>query len=172
MTTTEKTKRTVSPETRAKLSAAGMGKRLSPETRAKISEAKKGRKHSPEVRARLSEANKGKQAPPETLERLRRFRDKFCHAGVDHPKAKGWHFRSPRGVVIRGKNLRVLVEAHADLFEEEDLEPAGRYGRCRAETGLRRLTPRRKIANGSWKGWTWVLDPEFEDHLEKVLKEW
>jgi group I intron endonuclease len=50
-----------SPETRAKLSAAGKGRVLSTEERAKISAANRGRKRSPEALAKLSERMKGKQ---------------------------------------------------------------------------------------------------------------
>lgn len=57
--------RKLSPETRAKMSAAMLGKvhektqKYSPETRAKMSESKKGRKLSPETRAKISAARLG-----------------------------------------------------------------------------------------------------------------
>jgi hypothetical protein len=76
-----KGRRQLSPEHRAKLSAAKKGRPLSPEHRAKLSAARKGRKfgpHSaerraniaaalsrPEVRAKLSAAHKGKKRGPE-----------------------------------------------------------------------------------------------------------
>lgn len=66
----------LSPESRAKISAALKGKKLSPEHRAKVSAAlrgkkhspehiatQKGKKHSPETRAKISDALKGKKHP-------------------------------------------------------------------------------------------------------------
>lgn len=47
-------------ETRAKMSAARMGKEFSTETRAKLSAARLGRKHSPGTRAKISAAQVGK----------------------------------------------------------------------------------------------------------------
>ena len=52
--------RVVSPEARAKISAAQKGRNRSPETRAKLSAANKGRKHSPEHRAKMSAALAGR----------------------------------------------------------------------------------------------------------------
>jgi len=54
-----------STETRAKISATGLGRIRSPETQAKISAARKGYIHSPETRARMSEAKKGRIYSPE-----------------------------------------------------------------------------------------------------------
>ncbi len=58
-----------SPETRAKMSAAGKGKIISSETRAKMSAAakgkNKGKKHSLETRTKMSAASKGKKKSPE-----------------------------------------------------------------------------------------------------------
>ena len=86
--TVTRPKRQVSPETRAKISAAKKGQTHSPETRAKISTTMKGRNkgknnprygktHSPEARAKISAANKGennpnygKILPPETRTKL------------------------------------------------------------------------------------------------------
>lgn len=48
-----------SAETRAKLSAARIGKKLSPETRAKVSEARMGMKFSKETKARISASKSG-----------------------------------------------------------------------------------------------------------------
>lgn len=58
-------KRKVTPEFRAKLSAAGMGHEVSAETRAKISVSLK-KYTTPEVRARMSTRNKGQIISPET----------------------------------------------------------------------------------------------------------
>ena len=53
--------KTISPEIRAKISAATKGKTCSPETRAKMSDAKKNM--TSETRAKLSAAQKGKNNP-------------------------------------------------------------------------------------------------------------
>jgi hypothetical protein len=62
--------KTLSLETRAKISAATKGKTLSPETKAKMSAAQKGENHpfygktlSPETKAKMSAAMKGKNNP-------------------------------------------------------------------------------------------------------------
>lgn len=59
------------PETLAKLSAAGKGRKLSDEQRAKISARNTGRKLTPEWRAKLSAAGKGRSASDETRSKLR-----------------------------------------------------------------------------------------------------
>lgn len=64
-------RRVVSPETRAKISAACKGKKFSDETRAKISAAKMGKKHSPEARAAMSLAQTGRKHSEETLQKFR-----------------------------------------------------------------------------------------------------
>ena len=56
---------TMSPETRAKLSAAGRGRKHSPESRAKMAAAHRGVKRSPETIAKMSAANKGKKLSAE-----------------------------------------------------------------------------------------------------------
>jgi len=59
--------RIFSPETRAKMSAAGKGRKCAPfsaEHRAKISAAGKGRKLSPESRAKMSATRTGKKRKP------------------------------------------------------------------------------------------------------------
>jgi very-short-patch-repair endonuclease len=59
-------KRYVSPETRAKMSAARLGKKRSPhseETKRKIAESHRGKTHSLETREKLSQANIGKSPP-------------------------------------------------------------------------------------------------------------
>ena len=55
------TKRVVSNETRAKMSAAHKGRVVSDETKAKMSAARKGRKLSEETKAKMSAAKKGKK---------------------------------------------------------------------------------------------------------------
>ena len=60
----------LSPEARAKLSAAHKGKIITPEHRAKLSKTLKGRIISPETRAKISAANKGKIITPEHRAKL------------------------------------------------------------------------------------------------------
>ena len=90
--------KSLSPEARAKISAARKGQRLSEESKAKISASGKGRTHSPEVRAKIGASQKGKTFSPEVLARMkegqrrRRQRDKqipadlFAWAGVKETK--------------------------------------------------------------------------------------
>jgi hypothetical protein len=64
----------LSPEQRAKMSAALKGKTISPEHRAQISAALKGRTRSPEHCANMSAAQIGKKRKPhsqETIEKIR-----------------------------------------------------------------------------------------------------
>src|SRR5437763_786047 len=72
----QKRGRTLSPETRAKISQALKGKPRkphSPETRARMSEAHKGKSHSPETRAKISAAKKGEPHKPLTPEHRARM---------------------------------------------------------------------------------------------------
>jgi len=59
-----------SPEAVAKVAAALRGRKLSPETRAKMSQAKKGKKRDPEVGRKVSEALKGKPLSEETKAKM------------------------------------------------------------------------------------------------------
>jgi hypothetical protein len=60
-----------SPETRAKIGAAQLGKKYSPDIRAKMSAAKLGWKPSPEAIAKTRAANLGRKHSPETREKVR-----------------------------------------------------------------------------------------------------
>lgn len=60
-------RQTISEETRAKLSAAGKGRKRSPETRAKMAETWRGRKHTPESRAKISAARANTSAETRAL---------------------------------------------------------------------------------------------------------
>jgi hypothetical protein len=63
----------VSPEVRAKISAANKGRKFPPmseETRRKMSESRKGRKNSPEAIAKTAAALRGRKASPETRAKL------------------------------------------------------------------------------------------------------
>jgi hypothetical protein len=59
-----------SPEHGAKIAAAMRGRALSPEHRAKISAAHLGKTISPETRAKLSAALRGRKRSPETCARM------------------------------------------------------------------------------------------------------
>lgn len=60
-----------SPETRAKISAAGRGRIVSAETRAKMSAAHTGRMNTPEAIEKVRQANIGRQLTAEHREKLR-----------------------------------------------------------------------------------------------------
>ena len=62
--------KSVSDQTRKKMSKSLKGRRHSPETRKKISEAAKDRARSPEYRKKLSDANKGRTRSPEHRKKL------------------------------------------------------------------------------------------------------
>lgn len=57
--------KTHSPETRARIAAAGEGRVQPPEARAKVSEARRGKPLSPEHREKLSKAKRGRTLPAE-----------------------------------------------------------------------------------------------------------
>ena len=78
--------KTLSAETRAKISAAHKGRKLkplSPEHRAKIAESNRRRTISPETRKKLSEAAKGKKASPEARAKMSK-----AHKGNKYGKGK------------------------------------------------------------------------------------
>jgi group I intron endonuclease len=62
--------KTLSPEHRAKIGAAGRGRKHSPESCEKISAAHKGKKFSPETRAKMSAAQLGKVMSSETRAKI------------------------------------------------------------------------------------------------------
>ena len=62
--------KTMSEETRSRMSEAKIGKKLSIETRRKLSEVRKGRKHSEETRRKIGEAHKGKARSEETCRKI------------------------------------------------------------------------------------------------------
>jgi hypothetical protein len=64
------------PETRAKLSAAGLGRKLGPmpeECKARISAKVRGFKHTEEAKAKISARSKLMRLTPERIEKLRQF---------------------------------------------------------------------------------------------------
>lgn len=75
--------RTISPETRAKMSAAKIGKPRGPfsdEHKARLSAASKGREKSDAHRTALSEAKTGKKYGPRSAERIERQRNGILQA--------------------------------------------------------------------------------------------
>lgn len=73
--------KTHSKESRAKMSAAHIGKVSSNETKAKIGAANRGRSHSDQAREKMSAANRGKTIPMEVREKMR-----AAHIGKTIPK--------------------------------------------------------------------------------------
>lgn len=59
-----------SPETKSKLSAVNIGKKLSEETKKKISQSNTGKKLSEETKKKLSELNRGRQVSEETRKKI------------------------------------------------------------------------------------------------------
>ena len=60
----DRTGKKLSPETKAKMSAASIGKKKSPEAIATTAAANTGKKRSPETKAKMSAAKKGKKRGP------------------------------------------------------------------------------------------------------------
>lgn len=77
----------LTPEHRAKIGAARLGKKHSPETRLKISLAKRGTKPTLETRAKLSAARLGKKRPPRSVEWCQNLSD----AHTSSPHLAEWH---------------------------------------------------------------------------------
>ena len=66
-------KRVTSPEAKAKIRMAKLGRKHSPEARAKMSKSQLGRKHSPETRAKMSRSRIGRKLSSESIEKMRRY---------------------------------------------------------------------------------------------------
>jgi hypothetical protein len=87
-------------------------------------------------------------------------------ARENHVSAAVFSIRSPEGIHYRFKNLRAFIRDNAGLFEDGDaswFECRQRAGRkcgttCRAYGGITSIKPseKKRIINGSWKGWVWV----------------
>ncbi len=70
--------------------------------------------------------------------------------------ARFFSLRAPNNVIYEGRNLSHFIRTHPELFDPADLVPYNsREPRCRATGGLLSLCPRRKVVQGTWKGWTW-----------------
>ena len=88
--------------------------------------------------------------------------------GPNHARATKFRFRSPDGVVYKGRNVLNFVRAHENLFDPEDVvwrrPPLQRakskrlaHPQCRASKGLANLFGESKFVRFSWKGWTRIL---------------
>lgn len=77
--------------------------------------------------------------------------------GPKNYKSKVWRFRDPRGRIHEFKNLEHFIRQNSDLFDADDViwRPKGKQETCRAKGGLESLSPRKKNAGLSWKGWAW-----------------
>src|SRR5262249_31552865 len=94
--------RTLSEETRAKLSAANSGKTLPAETRTKISEALKGRVFTEDHRAKIGRAWQGRAHTEETLRKM---------TGVNSPLTPE-QVREIRRRYATGESRQSLAEAY------------------------------------------------------------
>lgn len=139
------------PETRAKLSAAHLGKKHTPEQTEKIREALRGRIFTPEWCAKISEANMGRVAAPETLARL-----SAAHVGKRH---------SPEACAKIGKahKDRVFSEAHRAKLSAAGTgrrhSPETRAKLAQIKTGLRH-TPEAKRKLSDQIRTFWEENPE------------
>lgn len=81
-------------------------------------------------------------------------------ARENHVRAAVFSIRSPEGIHYRFKNLRAFIRDNAGLFDGGDATwfRRGRDEDCRAYGGIKSIKPseRRRVVNGSWKGWVWV----------------
>jgi len=71
--------------------------------------------------------------------------------GEENMWAKYWAFKSPRGIVLKGKNLNELIRRNPQLFLPEDT--AWKKSCCRASRGLSMLCQQKPNGPTSWKGW-------------------
>ena len=117
--------KTLSPEIKAKLSAAHKGKTLSPETKAKISAAQKGKTLSPETRAKMSVARKD---IPRSLETRAKISESL--KGENHPfygKTLSPETRAKISATMKGKTLS--PETKAKLSAAMKGENSPNYGK-------------------------------------------
>ena len=117
--------KTLSPEIKAKLSAAHKGKTLSPETRAKISATMKGKTLSPETKAKLSAAMKGENSPNygKTLSPEIKAKLSAAHKG----KTLSPETRAKISATMKGKTLS--PETKAKLSAAMKGENSPNYGK-------------------------------------------
>lgn len=152
------------------------------------SEARAKRKQSYDVwRANMTDAER--QAELLKLEKGRKARTKESYQvvgeanrqrqlGTHHPlhqknaatenhfNAKYYRFRSPKNVIIEGKNLSLLIRKNVHMFPPETVvwKNKGHGMSCFADKGLRSLRAKHgKVC--SWRGWTLVLPGETVEDL-------
>lgn len=125
-----------SPETRAKIRVAKLGKKLSPEHRAKIALAGLGRKPSPETRAKLSASKLGNNPSSEARAKI-----SAAHLGRKHsPEARAnmasAHLGKKRSAATCAKMSEALRESwktRERLVSSESREKMSKSGKARCE---------------------------------------
>lgn len=135
-------RKTVSPETRAKLSVALKGRQVSAETRAKISAAKMGKRPSPEARAAMSLAQTGRKHSDETLLKFREHR----HTDETRAKIAAAHTGLPMTDEAKEKLRQANLGRTASTETREKLRVAftGRYVSDETRAKMRDAWVRRK----------------------------
>lgn len=104
--------KTLSEETRAKISRACQGRKFSEEHRKKLSKAGLGKKHTKETRAKMSESRRGKKHTEETKEKMSK-----SQSGENNPRyiPRDW-YHPVHGEVLQ-KSCADLVK----MFPEQNL---------------------------------------------------
>lgn len=98
--------RVISPETRAKMSAAQKGKKRGPfsaEHKAKLAAASKGRKKSEEHKAALSAAKTGKKLGPQSEEHLRKRVEAIAAVKPDRSFTQSEEYRQKQSEIAKRK---------------------------------------------------------------------
>lgn len=129
----------LSPEVRAKISAAKKGRKCTPEQIEKMRQAHQGLKHTEETKAKMSATHKGKPAPEGMGERMRQ-----CNTGRRHTEeARRAMSEARRGQPKSEEHKAKITEAH----KQRMLDPVKREERARI---IRRvaanLTPEQRKA--------------------------
>lgn len=96
-------------------------------------------------------------------------------ANENHHRAKFYRFKSPKNVVIEGRNLALLIRNNEHLFDSIDLVMKARSAKhpgsvsCNAHKQLSRLGGKAgKVC--SWKGWI-ILKKEENIHNDPIFVE-
>lgn len=95
-----------------------------------------------------------KRLRPHSMETRVKMSEARLQKGEDHFSARNFRIKSPAGVVYTGKNLRLFVRDHAELFDPKDCEVRSAHTRNAhtiASKGLASLYSNQKVS--SWKGW-------------------
>lgn len=101
-----------SPETRAKIGAAGIGRKHSPDARARIAAAQRGKKRSPETRARMSEG--ARNVSLETRARRAEAGRRRKHS----PETLAKMSKSKRGKKLSPEHRAKIAEACREVSDE------------------------------------------------------